>query len=55
MIDSPAFAVFLYDRGDLDYQRAVAVVAQSRAARRIVREALIILAETARRRGETTG
>lgn len=53
VIDSPAFTVFLYDRGHLDYRQASAALAQSQAARRIVREALILLAETARRKGET--
>lgn len=53
VIDSPAFAVFLYDQGRLDYGRVTIALAGSRAARRVVREALILLAELARRKGGT--
>jgi hypothetical protein len=53
VIDSPAFALFLYDRGRLDYRQVTAGVARSQAARHIVREALILLAEVTRRKGET--
>jgi hypothetical protein len=53
VVDSPAFAVFLYDRGRLDYVEATAALARSQAARRVSREALILLAGLARRK-ETT-
>ena len=52
VIDSPAFVVFLYDQGLIDYPRATAALAQSQAARRVVREALILLANVARGRGD---
>lgn len=52
VVDSPAFAVFLYDQGRLDYRRAAEALGHSQAARHIVREALILLAESARRKGE---
>jgi predicted nucleic acid-binding protein len=54
VVDSPAFAVFLYDQGRLDYQEVTAALARSQAARRIVREALILLAEVARRKRGTS-
>jgi hypothetical protein len=54
VIDSPAFAVFLYDRGRLDFHQVTAALTQTQAARHIVREALILLADVARRKGETT-
>ena len=53
VVDSPAFAVFLHDHGRLDYIEVTAVLARSQAARRVIREALILLAELARRK-ETT-
>jgi predicted nucleic acid-binding protein len=53
VIDSPAFAILLYDHGRLTYPQCTAALAQSRAARRVVREALIWLTELARRKGET--
>jgi predicted nucleic acid-binding protein len=50
VVDSPAFAVFLYDKGRLSYQQATTALAQSLAAHHVVREALILLARIARRR-----
>jgi hypothetical protein len=54
VVDSPAFAVLLYDHGRLSYPEVTAALAQSQAARRVVREALILLADLARRKGEAT-
>lgn len=45
--------VFLYDRQRLNYHEATAALAKSQAARRIVREALVLLVETARRKEES--
>jgi predicted nucleic acid-binding protein len=54
VIDSPAFAVFLYDQWRIEYPDAVAALARSQAARRVVREALIVLVDLAKRRGDIT-
>ena len=50
VIDSPAFV--LYDNGRLDSAQATTILAQSQAARRVVREALLYLVELMRRKGE---
>jgi len=47
VVDSPAFAVFLYDQGRLDYVQTTMALAQSQAAHRVVREASMLLAELA--------
>ncbi|MGH2460680.1 MAG: hypothetical protein ACRDIY_17640 [Chloroflexota bacterium] len=52
VVDSPAFVVFLYDQGRLDERQATLALAQSLAARRVVREALVLLATLARRKEE---
>ena len=54
VVDSPAFAVFLYDQGRINYVQATEALAQAQAARRVVREALNFLAELARRKGGRT-
>jgi hypothetical protein len=52
VIDSPAFVVFLYDQGRLDYAQATTIIAQSQAARRVARDALLLLVALMRRKGE---
>ena len=52
VVDSPAFAVFLYDQGRLSYAQAVAALRQSQAGRRIINEALVALELLARRKEE---
>ena len=52
VVDSPAFAVFLYDRGRLNHSETIAALHQSQAGRRMVSEALVALELLARRKGE---
>lgn len=54
VVDSPAFAVLLYDQGRLTYAQTVAALHRTRAARRVVREALLLLTRLARRKGDTS-
>ncbi|HEX5415943.1 MAG TPA: hypothetical protein VFZ25_09780 [Chloroflexota bacterium] len=51
VVDSPAFAVFLFDQGRVSEQEAATALARSHAARRVVREALVLLTELTRRKG----
>jgi predicted nucleic acid-binding protein len=44
VVDSPTFAVFLYDQGRLTYEQTREILRVSLAARRVVREAVIVLA-----------
>lgn len=53
VLDSPAFAVLLYDQGRLSYPQTTEALAKGQAARHVVRDALILLAELARRKGES--
>lgn len=53
VVDSPAFAVFLFDQGRLTYAEAVVALRRSTCGRRIVRQALIGL-ESLRRRKENS-
>ncbi|MBV9279045.1 MAG: hypothetical protein JOZ41_03095 [Chloroflexi bacterium] len=55
VVDSPAFAVFLYDQGRISYARVTEALARTQAARRVVREALILLAELTRQKGGKAG
>ena len=52
VVDSPAFAVFLYDQGRITLDEAGRALRQARAAHRVVREALILLTLLARAKGE---
>jgi predicted nucleic acid-binding protein len=52
VIDSPAFAVFLYDQRRLLYAEAVGALRRSQAGQRMVGEALIALELLARRKGD---
>jgi hypothetical protein len=52
VVDSPAFAVFLYDQGRLSRAEAVAALRESQAGRRMVSEAQVTLELIARRKGE---
>lgn len=52
VIDSPAFAVFLYDQGRLSYVEAIGALLRSHAGRGMVNEALVVLETLARRRGQ---
>lgn len=54
VVDSPAFAVFLYDQGRLSFLHALTALQQSRAARRVVREASVLLRRLARLKGDVT-
>jgi hypothetical protein len=51
VVDSPAFAVFLYDQGRISYARVTEALARTQAARRVVREVLILLADLSRQKG----
>ena len=48
VVDSPAFAVFLYDQGRRTYEQTQEILRASLAARRVVREAALLLAVLAR-------
>ena len=52
IIDSAAFAVFLYDQARLDYSGAMNALLRSHAGRRMVGEARVALELLARRKGE---
>lgn len=52
VIDSPAFIVFLYDKGKLDFQAAVVALTHCQVARSVVREAYALLGSLAQERGE---
>jgi hypothetical protein len=52
VVDSPAFVVFLYDQGRLEYDEAAAALHRTHAGRRMVTEALVALELLARQKGD---